>query len=230
MAPRMITMLQQRYDAAIERVQQRQTVRDLYELMTHPAKDMSYEGSPMLLVLLGKFLPVALHATVWRHEAEAASLKQLSFFRDKVMRQKRERIKARKKQVTEAKKALEEAVALGTTESEFDALEVLAAAIQLGEAACEAKMEAGVLTLLTEAEKCRARLVAEQWLAAAVLTAKTTRPMASAAVRRRLPLTFSCLKSPPSLTVSLSLSLPSGARGAPGCEGGRPRGWGRPAR
>ena len=84
--------------------------------------------------------------------------------------------------MTEAKAALERAITLGAKEAEFDALELLAQAAQLGEAACEAKMEPTVLTMLTEAEHVRARLVGEQRLSAAVLTAKTTRPMSSAAV------------------------------------------------
>eukprot|EP01050_Picozoa_sp_SAG11_P009471 SAG11_NODE_891_length_6685_cov_4.256909_2_plen_205_part_00 len=138
----------------------------------------------MLLVVLNNLRPLARYSVVWRHEAEAEARKGMAKFRDRVMAQKAERLRAKRRELKQAREALEAATAKAEAEAAFDALELLATAVVLGEKAVQRHSDKTLLPLLTLAERRRLRLEAEQRLAGSVLSNKTHRPMGSAALEQ----------------------------------------------
>jgi hypothetical protein len=118
---------------------------------------------------------LARHDVLWRKEAEDRAREGAALFKDRVMKQKMERIRKRKKLVKETTAELAVALEAAGKECNFEILEALKALIDKATLLNEKKLLAGLI----EAERALMRLQAEEKLSQALHIARTNRPIVS---------------------------------------------------
>ena len=112
---------------------------------------------------------------LWRKEAEDRAREGAILFKDKVMKQKMERIRKRKQLVKDTTAELTVAVAAARKECNFEAIGPLKSVIDKA----TALKEKTLLADLTDAERALMRLQAEEKLSQALDGARTARPITS---------------------------------------------------
>lgn len=183
---RLTEILYKRYELALASVNQINGLRVLYELTRQAPTPSEWMDTSILERILGHGHPqawmsggagptLARHEVLWRKEAEDRAREGAALFKDRVMKQKMERIRKRKKLVKETTAELAAALEAAVKECNFDAIGPLKAVIDKATPLNEKKL----LAHLTEAERALMRLQAEEKLSQAMHIARTTRPIKS---------------------------------------------------
>eukprot|EP01043_Picozoa_sp_COSAG02_P016647 COSAG02_NODE_737_length_17855_cov_18.729049_7_plen_553_part_00 len=168
------------------RVNHTNGLRVLYELTRQAPTPSEWMDTSILERILGHGHPqswmsggeqptLARHDVVWRKEAEDRAREGAALFKDRVMKQKMERIRKRKKLVKDTSAELVSVLEAAGKECNFETIEPLKAVIDKATSLNEKTL----LEDLTKAERALLRLQAEEKLSQALHTARTNRPIES---------------------------------------------------